>query len=214
MTDLPPPRSLNLIERGFLKVLPKLSESIEGYYIAFGEEIIRTHGLLGFFRWAKLTGSTQQGTRDHFGVQRQHLLSAFASMWNGCDYCAHGNILAHNLFMFRDENKLFPVTEEMLLDMHRWKDDEILAEVQRLLADDFKEELRLIERQWQLKSTMEEPDNEEDRQLWLSVRQYDFINECSIVVDAPAPPFNHIAKDTEVRARYAKARAASSNGTS
>lgn len=200
-------RPLTTVERVVLGSITRMATLTEGYFVAFGEEVMRTYGVKGFMEWAKLCDTTQKALRAHFGVKEQHLLSSMASLWNGCEYCAHGNLFAHNLLHFQETGELFPLDEVDLFELAS-HDDDTMIEVLRERFTEFPESFAHVSRQWEFKSGRATPEdgNRDDEQIYLSMRLYDFINECSIVINGPAPPFNAIAKDKALIAKYEAAR--------
>lgn len=200
-------RTLNLFERGFLSAMGVCSRMTEGYTVSFTEELVRQHGILGFFKWARSTMREWKALVDAYGERDAHLLAAFASFWNGCDYCAYGHVLAHNLHVFQESGALFPVDEQEVPALTRERDEELLTTLrQRLSAPEQAKMLGLLERQYALKFGLVQAETEEDRTLARTNALYDWVNECSITVEAPSPPLGRIAKERKVRREYDVAR--------
>lgn len=209
------PRKLNLIERAFLGALRFVSEPTEGYWAIFMEEVVRTYGLSGFFKWAQGSVKAQKALFEHFGEKDTHLFSAMASAWNGCDYCAYGHLLAYNLLEYSEKQKLFPIDEREMPELLRMRDEQILTLLRDRLKDpEYQKTLARLERQYQLRVGKAQGENPDDRFLNMANALYEWVNECSIVFDAPAPPLGRVAKQRSLRARYESARAAArdSNG--
>lgn len=199
-------RELTSFEKAFIQVERKLALWTRGYAITFDEELIRQRGLGGFFRWAAKTDRVQNELIAGFGETRYHLVAAFASLWNGCDYCAYGHLLALNLCALRDTDALFPIDEQEVHQLLRLRDDELMAFVRERLGDSHADYVKLIERQNQLRFA-DGPLQGDDKLLVKAVALYEWINECSITVDAPAPPLGPIAKETALLERYTQRRA-------
>jgi len=145
------------------------------------------------------------------GEGEAHLLSSFASFWNGCDYCTYGHMLAHNLHWYHDTQKLFPLDEqEVTLALMRRSDDEVLAEVRRVLgAPEYASRLTRVEALAKVRAgELAQPPTDEQKLLLRCLAMYDWVNECSIVVGAPAPPLGPIARNKDLRRRYDEARQA------
>lgn len=206
-------RKLNLIERAFLGALRFVSEPAEGYWASFMEEVVRTYGLSGFVKWAQGTVKAQKALFEHFGEKETHLYSAMASAWNGCDYCAYGHMLAYNLLEYSETQKLFPIDEREMPELLRMRDQEILALLrERLKAPEHQKTLARLERQYQLRIGTAQGENPDDRFLNMANALYEWVNECSIVFDAPAPPLGRVAKQKSLRARYELARSTERGG--
>lgn len=201
-------RPLTFGQRTFLGVIQKLSEMSEGYSVGFVEELIRQHGIGGFFKWAKATSGLWNELVKRYGEKDAHAVAAFASLWNGCDYCAYGHVLAYNLEEFEQSGALFPLDEAEIPALLRMRDGEILETARNSFQSGGKQALwRLLERQHALKNGAP-PSDDEDRALLKAAALYEWVNECSIVVDGPAPPLGRIAKKKELRTRYEEARRA------
>ncbi|MEW6435047.1 MAG: hypothetical protein AB1730_26400 [Myxococcota bacterium] len=200
-------RELTWAERAFIRVERSLGEVTHGYFITFDEELIRQHGLMGFFRWARATLRAQNELIAAFGETKFHLLAGFASLWNGCDYCAYGHVLALNLCVFKETGQLFPIDEAEVHELLRLRDHELQATLEARLGASHPELFALVKRQLEVRVAEGPLQSDEDRLILKSIALYEWVNECSITVDAPAPPLGPIAKDRELRARYAAARA-------
>jgi len=200
-------RPLSMAEKAFLKAMKPLATFSEGFWIDFGEEIVRAHGISGFFKWAKITGDIQAELQAEVGVMHNHLLSAFSSLLNGCDYCGFGNLLAFNMHWLKERGELFPIPEFDGLRLLKFSYEELYDEVAKLLeGEQYEHERRLVLRQMDLKLGRVQVETDEDRVLQRSLHLYDFINECSIVVDAPAPPLGHISKEKGLLQKYREMR--------
>jgi len=200
-------RQLTWYERAFIKAERSIGEVTHGFFIAFDEELIRQHGLVGFARWSRATLKAQNELIAHFGETKFHLLAGFASLWNGCDYCAYGHMLALNLCVFRETGALFPIDEAEVHDLLRLRDHELQAALEARLGGSHPDFFALVKRQLEVRVAEGPLKSDEDRLLLKSIALYEWVNECSITVDAPAPPLGPIARDRKLRARYAEARA-------
>jgi hypothetical protein len=200
-------RKLSVVERMFLASIDAIGEITVGYRIAFAEELIRQHGIKGFWKWGQTTQNIFIEICKHFGEENGHLMASFASFWNGCDYCAYGHMLAHNLHFFERTGKLFTIDEEDILPLMRMKDAEVMGELRQRLSGspDFARKLELIERKNYLRLEEGPADGPDDKMLLKCIALYEWVNECSIVVGAPAPPLGPIAKKKDLHKRYLEA---------
>ncbi|MBS2032602.1 MAG: hypothetical protein JST54_32310 [Deltaproteobacteria bacterium] len=204
-------RELTFGEKLFLGVMQTMSRLTQGYEVGFAEELIREHGIKGLREWGNKTLGTYNELCAHFGERDAHLLASFASFWNGCDYCAYGHLLAHNLHAFEENGSLFPIYEGELLALMRRRDGENLQMLEAQLGKpEYAKRLALLKRQYALQSGEAQPDpsQPDDAFLVKSIGLYQWVNECSIVVDAPAPPLGTIAKKKALQRTYEQARAA------
>jgi hypothetical protein len=202
-------RKLAWYERAFLSTMDSLSNLTIGYTLGFSEELIRQHGLQGFFKWAKHTQAATDAVFAFFGEEDGHLMASLASFWNGCDYCAYGHMLGHNIHVYAHTGKLFTIDEEEVPMLMRMRDVEVMAELRkRLAAPEYANKLRLVERKNQLRIEEGPLQTPEDKMLIKCIALYEWINECSIVADAPAPPLGPIAKNKKAWKKYLEARKA------
>lgn len=197
-------RELSWYERAFLQTVRAGGRLGLGYAIDFDEELVRHHGLAGFLKWSPKLWSLEQKLTRFFGEEKMHVVAAFSSFFNGCDYCTWGHLYAVNLVLFEQTGKLYPLDERESLVLMQKTDAAVVAELERRLAD-FPEHVRLLKRQLELRDGAA-PLNDEDQHLKLAVGLFEWINECSITVEAPAPPLGVIARKRSLIARYQAAR--------
>jgi hypothetical protein len=201
-------RKLSALERTFVSALTMLSELSEGYSIEFLDELVRQHGISGFFKWAQATNRCWMTLVDRYGEADAHLLAFYASMGNGCHYCAHGHLLAHNLQYFEERTELYPIDEAEVETMMMERDPALLDVFRkRLSAPHHQKALKLMERIHALRSGGPLVADEEDPYLRQAIALYEWVNECSIVAVGLSPPLGAIAKKKVLRSRYAQARA-------
>jgi hypothetical protein len=200
---------LNWYERLFVKAIDALAQSAQGFHLSFTDELVREHGIKGFFKFGAASEACWNDILKHFGELDAHLLASMASFWNGCDYCAHGHMLAHNLLIYEETGQLFPLDEETVGVLMRKPDAEMLDFLRHLLADRT-QILKHLERLFELRNGLAKPDpaSPDDVLLMRAVGLYEWMNECSITVRAPAPPLGPVAKKKDLLRRYQAARQA------
>ena len=200
-------RELTWYQRAFISLIRWLAGLSIGYYIDFDEELVRQHGILGFFKWSKSTAAATNALEQGFGPERMHLVAGFASFFNGCDYCAWGHLFALNLEYLKRTGQLYAIDETEVLELMQRGDSSVMEELERRLAHE-PEHLRLIKRQAALRNAPPgSPLSAEDTLLLKSIALFEWINECSIVVNAPAPPMGRMAKQKALIERYRQLRA-------
>lgn len=200
-------RQLTWYEKAFIRSSRAAGDLALGYHITFDEELIRQHGLSGFFRFAGATLRAQNELIAGFGEAKFHLLAGFASLWNGCDYCAYGHVLALNLCEFRETGRLYPVDEAEVHGLLRLRDGELRQLLEARLGQTRADHWALLRRQLDVRFAEGPLEGEHDRLLLKSIALYEWVNECSITVEAPAPPLGPVARDAALRDAYAAARA-------
>ncbi|MFO0600819.1 MAG: hypothetical protein U0228_36250 [Myxococcaceae bacterium] len=200
-------RELTFVEKTFLKVARSSAGFVVGYNVAFDEELLKQHGISGLIKWGRMMMATFEEIEKQFGTRKAHVLAAFSSFFNGCDYCAWGHLFATGLVHFEATGKLFPIDEVETHDLMRLGDNTVLAELEKRLGGEFADDLRLIKRQYEIRYTPGfKAENEEDRLILKSIGLFEWVNECSITVSAPAPPMSRLAQKTKLLEAYAAAR--------
>jgi hypothetical protein len=201
-------RELSRSERLFLVAMQKLSTKMEGFSVLFADELVRQYGITGFLRWVVRMKGLWKELTTHFGERDAHLLTAFATMWNGCGYCAEGHLLAYNLVHFNETGELSPLDEKEIQPLMRKRGDEIVRLLrERLTGPRWAKTLALILRQRDLLLDPTLGGGPDDEMLRRAQAMYEWTNDCSVVADGKvAPAMGRIAKIPELRARYEAAR--------
>jgi hypothetical protein len=192
-------------QRVFLKSVRGLAKVTGFYHIDFDVELMRQHGVYGMLSNGLRMQRIFDRIEQHFGVEKAHLLAAFASFFNGCEYCAWGHLFAVNLRYFKRTGKLYPLDERDVTALMRLPDADALRTIGERLGVDFADSFALLQRQHALRA---EPTtgSEEDTFLSQTLQLFEWVNECSIMSPAPAPPLDKTARDTALLEAYAKAR--------
>ncbi|MFZ5441688.1 MAG: hypothetical protein ACOZQL_16925 [Myxococcota bacterium] len=198
-------RELTWFERAFIKSSRAFADFDLGYHIDFDEELIRQHGIAGFMKWGRKLWALETKLTAFFGEENMHFVAAFSSFFNGCDYCTWGHLFAVNLVHLEKTGRLYPIDERESLVLMQQGDTAVVAELERRLAE-HPEHVRLLKRMLELRDGAP-AQGDEDHHLGLARGLFEWINECSITVEAPAPPLGSIAKKKDLIARYQAARA-------
>lgn len=203
-------RPLTLAERTLLRVVEALGPRTTGYTPAFMEEVLRQQGVFGFVRWSRISLKTFEVLEKHYGKRDVYFVAGLASFWNGCTYCSYGELFSFNLEWFKEKGTLFPISEQDMVDLQSLADDKGVATLRaRLAAPEYADQLRLVD---ELFAARQRTDLAENDPRSLALHLYDFVNECSILYEAPAPPMSPIAKERGLIERYNVARAAARAG--
>jgi hypothetical protein len=203
-------RPLTLAERCLLRLMDAVGPRTTGYTVVFMEEVLRQQGILGCVRWSRLALRTFKVLERHYGKRDVYLVAGLASFWNGCTYCSYGELYAFNLEWFKEKGTLFPISEQDMVDLQSLPDDKGVATLRaRLAGPEFADQLRIVD---ELFAARQRTDLPEDDPRALALHLYDFVNECSILYEAPAPPLSAIAKKRKLIGRYNAARAAAASG--
>lgn len=201
-------RALTLPQRVFLRMLQGMLRLTYGSEVAFAEELVAQYGVFGYIAYARATYPIWFQLAEFFTERDANLVASFASFWNGCDYCAYGHLYAYNLMYFQETGKLFPVDEQEVMDLLSLRDAQIIEALRgRLAGPEHQRAREFLERQYELKLGKAVAATETDAMLNKSLAYYDWVNECSIMFDAPAPPLGTVGRNKALMKRYADARA-------
>lgn len=204
------PKKLSLSQRAVEAAMVRVTKMLQGYTPLFFDELIAMLGIAGFFKWAGLMGKAIEDLDKRWGHAIGQLLIGSAAMWNGCRHCGIGHTYAGNLVWFKEKGELFPLSERRIISMQKLRDEDALAEIERLLGQNHPEIFALYERLFLLKYGEAVPENDDDMLLLRTVAGWDLVNECSIMTDVSDPnevePLSWVAKDKPLIARYREAR--------
>jgi len=185
-----------------------LSRRMAGFSPPFIREVIHAYGIRGAFRRLSLMNDVVTQLERELGMCEAHVLVGYASLWNGCYYCALGHLFISNLVYFRESGNLYPLDERAVATWLDGRDGEILERTQNALAGDAHANLRnLLARQVDLKWGRANVESRTDELIELSIVAYDWFNQCTIVApDDEIVALNDLAKDHELQRRYLFAR--------
>jgi len=178
------------------------------------EDIVEQHGTVRSVAWFARNMPRYERILVRFGPIRTHLVTTALSLVNRCGYCSYGHAHAFQLHHFQRSGEVFPLSEQDLLDRIGSDRNTILADVgaaldQAGLAD----EIPWLDRTFELLDGTGEPDGQADEDLLHLAAMFDWLNACGIAAETePDGAHEPINKDTELRARYAAARASSGSG--
>lgn len=174
------------------------------------EDIVDQHGTVRSVAWFARNMPRYEKILARFGPVRTHLVTTVLSLVNGCGYCSYGHAHAFQLHHFRQTGQVFPLSEQDLLDRTGAERGTILADIGAALEQaGVAEEIPWLERTFELVDGVRDPDGQADDDLLHLAAMFDWLNACGIQAQTePDGAHDPINKDTELRQRYADARAA------
>lgn len=214
--------ALGLGRRLALRGLHAASRLLAGYAAPLVDEVVRRHGLRGATARLRQLQAIVDAIEARIGERDAHLVIGWASLWNGCRFCALGHVHAANLAHFRDTGELFPLDEDDLARrLHTDSDAQLLAHLRAALGERHPATLARLERLYQLKAGHVPhpalvPDappthDRDDDVLALAITTYDWLNPYSLAADEGPPELialSPLQRDRDLRRRHATARAA------
>lgn len=202
---------LNFLERTVALLMETMSQRMAGFSPPFIREVVHAYGIRGAFRRLSLMADVVTQLEQELGMCEAHVLVGYASLWNGCYYCALGHLYISNLIYFRDTGELYPLDERVVATWLDGRDGEILERTQNALVGEAHSTLRsLLARQVELKWGRVNVENRTDELIELSIVAYDWFNHCTIVApEDEIVALNELAKEHELQRRYLHARARS-----
>jgi len=201
-------RKLSIAERLVIAMGNLYTKMNFGYINeAFNETLVRGVGIKGYFGWADAAGKALAALTAKYGSAHAQYVIGWSAMLNGCAWCGVGHIRAGNIILFKEKGVLFPIDDAEILELQRKTDREIAAVAHERLSTSYPDILALLERVHVLKRG--EPAGADDTAIVLGIAAWDWVNECSILMDhnqvlpAQAP----INKDKATVTAYDTARA-------
>lgn len=187
-----------------------LSVIFLGYDPVFAEEMTRTMGFRNANKWGRLLMASLKNMEARYGEATAQIVCATSAMWNGCQFCSVGHMLAGNMTYFLEQGELFPIDERRIHELQMLDDDELMGTLNELLADPKHDEIRgLINRLYELKFGDAKPESSEDELLMAVIATWDIVNECSIMTELSPDkigPLSRMGRRPGLRARYRAAR--------
>jgi len=196
-------------DRVGVTVLTSISSRLWDLRANLMDDIVDQHGTVRSVAWFARNMPRYERILVRFGPIRTHLVTTVLSLVNGCGYCSYGHAHAFQLHHFRQTGDVFPLSEQDLLDLIGSDREAILAAVGAALEEaGLAEEIPWLDRAFELVDGSE-PDGQADEDLLHLAAMFDWLNACGIAAETePDGAHDPINKDTELRARYAEARAA------
>lgn len=181
---------------------------VYGRVVPFQDEFIGTYGAKNLLEFSKKHAVVSKELYRCYGIRDANILIGFAATWNGCRFCSRSHVWVANLYHLRDHNELFPIDDAEIPQLQKLTDPEILQILKEKLSAPQYHKLRdLLERQYQLKYGNAVGQTPDDVYLQLVNSMWDFLNECSILVEEDEVfPMDPIRKNRALTARYLQLR--------
>ncbi len=213
MTSLP--------DRAAKKILTGVSSKLWDLEANLMEDIVEQHGPIRSVSWFARNMPTYEKILKDWGPIRTHFLATALSVVNGCAYCSYGHAYAFQLHYFQQNDRLFPLSEQEMLELigegeTRNPSEEELRQTtaqqtlaQSLVEADLADEVDYMDRAFELRETRS-PANDDDKRLLHLADMFAWLNSCGIkggtTPDGAHDPIN---KDRELQQRYRLARVGS-----
>lgn len=153
---------------------------------------------------------------QNWGPVRTHLISTTLSTLQGCAYCTYGHAYALQLQYYKQTDRLFPLDEQTLFELHKVAEKDVFKQLSTALAEaGLQSEIQWLEKLASLRSMSPRQqqtaatENPDINDLLHLLNMFAVLNYCGIkhqvVPDEAHDPIN---RDTALRARYAERRGA------
>lgn len=203
-----PTVKLSFGQRCLSYVSTALNLLVYGRVAPFQDEFIGTYGTKNLLAFSKKHAVVSKELYRRYGIRDANVLIGFAATWNGCRFCSRSHVWVANLYHLREHNELFPIDDAEIPQLQKLTDPEILQTLQeKLSAPQYHRLWNLLERQYQLKYGNAIGQTPDDVYLQLVNSMWDFLNECSILVEEDEVfPLDPIRKNRTLTARYSQLR--------
>jgi len=145
-----------------------------------------------------------------WGPIRTHLVSTVLSTLQGCAYCTYGHAYALQLQYFQQTNKLFPLDESALIELHGLPETDVFKQIGVALSEaDLADEIELLNKLSALREQVPTGQQSQDVEYLLHLMSmFAVLNSCGIKRQVmPDEAHDPINKDKRLRERYAALRA-------
>jgi len=199
-----------LSQRIAVNILEFIGSHLWGFKPNMMRHFVLEYGSLKSVVWFVKHMPKYEKILKKWGPVRTHLVSTVLSTLRGCKYCTYGHAYALQLQYFKQTNKLFPLDESALIELHALPEEDVFRRIAAALSEaGLDSEMELLDRIGPLRdkvSTAQQ--NQNDEYLLHLMSMFSVLNACGIkrqvVPDEAHDPIN---KDKPLRERYAVARA-------
>ncbi len=143
-----------------------------------------------------------------WGPLRTHLLSTAVSALNGCAYCTFGHAHAFQLHYLKSHDRLFPLDEQTILELHGGGEEKVIALMSHALRRaDMETEIPMLRRLQTLRNDPRarsiDARRQDDADLRHLIKMFAALNACGIKGQvAPDAAHDPINRDGELKQRY------------
>ena len=200
--------ALNIFQRPATFLLEAFGDQLWGFKPGWIAVCVRHKGAFGALFWFARMMPGYERILETWGPIRTHLLTTAISVLNGCWYCTQGHAYALQLHYLRQTDRLFPLTEREMFQLHELSEDAALAEFEQGLdRAGLGGEIFVLRRMVELKRNRRLAVSRGDRDLLHLLDMFGTLNLCS-----PASPpktkqaHDPINKNRAIHNRYAALR--------
>lgn len=201
---------MTLPQRIAVNILESIGTHLWGFKPNMMRHFVLEYGALKSVMWFVKHMPKYEKILKKWGPVRTHLVATVLSTLHGCEYCTYGHAYALQLQYFKHNNKLFPLDESELINLHTLPEVEVFNRISAALTEaGLESEMELLNRIGPLREqSPAAQQNQNDEYLLHLMSMFSVLNTCGIkrqvVPDEAHDPIN---KDKPIRERYAAARA-------
>jgi len=201
---------MTLSQRIAVKILESIGSHLWGFKPNMMRHFVLEYGALKSVVWFVKHMPKYEKILKKWGPVRTHLVSTALSTLKGCAYCTYGHAYALQLHYFKQTNKLFPLDESAMIELHALPEADVFKRLSEALTDaNLEEEIEVLNKISEVREQVPTGKQSlDDEYLLHLVSMFSVLNYCGIkrqvVSDEAHDPIN---RDTQLRERYAVARA-------
>jgi len=201
---------MTLSQRIAVRILESIGSHLWGFKPNMMHHFVLEYGALKSVVWFVKHMPKYEKILKKWGPVRTHLVSTVVSTLQGCEYCTYGHAYALQLQYFKQTNKLFPLDESALMELHGLPETEVFRRLSDALTEaGLPDEIEVLDKVSVLRKQVSTgKQNQEEEYLHHLMSMFSVLNACGIkrqvVPDEAHDPIN---KDKQLRERYAAVRA-------
>lgn len=200
--------ALNKFQYPAVFLLETLGDQLWGFKPNLMAEFVAQQGPRRALVWFARNMPKYERILEAWGPIRTHLVTAVISTLNGCAYCTAGHAYALQLHYLKKTDRLFPLSEAEIFQLHGLPTADMLSRLEVVLAEaGLSQEIFLLQRLMELSQDVSLAVTERDHQLCQLIVMFQSLNFCGISGEVKSDQAHDpINKDRGIRDRYAALR--------
>lgn len=201
---------MTLAQRIAVKILEFIGTHLWGFKPNMMRHFVLEYGAFKSVVWFVKHMPKYEKILKKWGPIRTHLVSTVLSTLQGCAYCTYGHAYALQLHYFKQTNRLFPLDESALIELHGLPEEDIFKRLGDALTDaGLPDEIEVLNKIAAFREQIPTGRiSKEDEYMLHLMTMFSTLNYCGIKRQvAPDEAHDPINRDVQLRESYAAKRA-------